>query len=237
LERECQRLNEVFVKWITTGLPFVILKAATSLDGRIATRTGDSKWISNDQSRKLVHQIRNRVDGVLVGIGTVQQDDPLLTVRLTKGKIKDPLRIVIDLRLRIPLKARILADPGNTLIVSGEQAPISRRKALESKGVEILALPERQGRISIKEILSVLGRRGLTSLLVEGGAEVYGSFFRERQIDKLVLFLAPLMIGGQKAKEMIGGAGVSQVTEALRFREMKVKSWFGDILVEAYPEK
>ena len=123
LEQECRRLNEVFIKWITTGRPFVILKAAMSLDGRIATRTGDSKWISNERSRLLVHRLRNEVDGVLVGIGTVNQDDPLLTVRLPKGKIKDPLRIVIDPRLRISPKARILNDNGKTLIVTGNQAP------------------------------------------------------------------------------------------------------------------
>ncbi len=119
LEEECRRLNEVYVKWITTGLPFVILKAAVSLDGRIATRTGDSKWISNEHSRLLVHRIRNQVDGVLVGIGTVVKDDPLLTVRLSRGKIRDPLRIVIDPRLRISKKARILSSAGKTLIISG----------------------------------------------------------------------------------------------------------------------
>jgi diaminohydroxyphosphoribosylaminopyrimidine deaminase / 5-amino-6-(5-phosphoribosylamino)uracil reductase len=236
LEPECRRLNEFFIKWITTGLPFVILKAAASLDGRIATRTGDSKWISHERSRRLVHQMRNQVDGVLVGIGTIVQDDPLLTVRLPKGKIKDPLRIVIDPRLRISRKAQLLNDSGKTLIVCGHQVPTTRKKALESQGVEIVSLPEREGRISIKALLALLGRRGIGSLLVEGGAGVYGSFLMERQLDKLVLFLAPCLIGGQKAKGMIGGTGVTKVTEALRFKEIKVKTWFGDILVEAYPE-
>jgi diaminohydroxyphosphoribosylaminopyrimidine deaminase/5-amino-6-(5-phosphoribosylamino)uracil reductase len=236
LEPDCRRLNEFFIKWITTGLPFVILKAAASLDGRIATRTGDSKWISNERSRRLVHQLRNQVDGVLVGIGTVVKDDPLLTVRLPKGKIKDPLRIVIDPRLRIPGKAQLLDQPGKTLIVCGDQVQMTRKKALESKGVEIVSLPERAGRISIKVLLAVLGRRGIESLLVEGGAGVYGSFLEERQLDKLVLFLAPCLIGGQKAMGMIGGTGVTTVAEALRFKEIKVKTRSGDILVEAYPE-
>ncbi len=237
LEQECRRLNEFFIKWIITGLPFVVLKAAISLDGRIATRTGDSKWISNERSRLLVHRLRNMVDGVLVGIGTVIQDDPLLTVRLPKGKIKDPLRIVIDPRLRISPKVRILNDNGKTLIVTGNQAPAGKKKRLESQGTEIFSLPEREGRISIQDLLTDLGQRGLTSLLVEGGAEVYASFLNEGQVDKLVVFISPLLIGGQKARGMIGGRGVARITEAIRLKEMKVKTWAGDILVEAYPGK
>lgn len=237
LEQECRRLNEFFNKWIITGLPFVIIKAAVSLDGRIATRTGDSKWISNERSRLLVHRLRNEVDGVLVGVGTVMKDDPLLTVRLPKGKIKDPLRIIIDPRLRLSEKSQILNNPDKTLIVTGDRVPFGKKKGLLSKGVDILSLPEQAGRIAIKDLLADLGRRGLISLLVEGGAEVYGSFFSERQIDKLILFVAPLLIGGQKAKGMVGGQGVASITEALRFKEMKVKSLAGDILVEAYPEK
>ena len=237
LEPECRRLNELFIKWIVTGRPFVTLKAAISLDGRIATRTGDSKWISNERSRLLVHRLRNEVDGVLVGINTVRRDDPLLTVRLPTGKIKDPLRIVIDPRLRISPKARILNDNGKTLIVTGTQAPTGKKKKLESKGTEIFSLPEREGRISIKDMLTELGRRSLTSLLVEGGAEVNASFLNEGQVDKLVLFIAPLLLGGQKAKGMIGGRGVAQITEAIRLKEMKVRILDGDILVEAYPQK
>jgi diaminohydroxyphosphoribosylaminopyrimidine deaminase / 5-amino-6-(5-phosphoribosylamino)uracil reductase len=237
LEEECRRLNEVFIKWITTGLPFVILKAAISLDGRIATRTGDSKWISNEQSRLLVHRLRNQVDGVLVGINTVMKDDPLLTVRLPQGKIKDPIRIVLDPRLRISPKGRILNDRGKTLMVTGARAPQGKKIRLEAQGTEILSLPEQEGRISIKRLLAELGRRGLTSLLVEGGAEVYASFLTEGQADKLVLFIAPLLVGGQKAKGMIGGQGAAHIKEAIRLREMKVRFRGEDILVEAYPEK
>jgi diaminohydroxyphosphoribosylaminopyrimidine deaminase/5-amino-6-(5-phosphoribosylamino)uracil reductase len=236
LEEECRRLNEVYIKWITTGLPFVILKAAVSLDGRIATRTGDSKWISNERSRLLVHHLRNQVDGVVVGIRTVIADNPLLTVRLSRGKIKDPLRIVLDPRLRIPLKARILEGPAKTLIVSGTRDRNPKRQNLEKKGVVIFSLPERGGQISIKELLIQLGRQGITSLLVEGGAEVYGSFLKEHLVDKLIIFIAPCLIGGRKAVGMIGGAGIARMTEALRLKEMSVKPWSGDILVEAYPE-
>ena len=176
-----------------------------------------------------------------MGIGTVLKDDPLLTVRLSKRKIKNPLRIVIDPRLRIYKKARILASSGKTLIISGAGGgagvPIRKRQELETKGVEILSLPERDGHISIKELLTLLGRRGITSLLIEGGAEIYGAFLNEQQVDKLVIFIAPCLIGGRKAIGMIGGTGVAKISEAVRLKEMKVKSLAGDILVEAYPEK
>lgn len=237
LEEECRRLNEVFIKWITTGLPFVLLKSAISLDGRIATHTGDSKWISNEPSRGLVHRLRNRMDGIVVGIGTVLKDDPQLTVRLTRGKIKDPLRIIIDPHLRISPRARILEGPQKTLVVSGDRAAISKKQALEEKGVEVLSLPEKEGHVSLYDLMGLLGRKGITSLLVEGGSEIYSSFLKEKQVDKLILFIAPLLIGGKKAKGMIGGIGAATISEAIRLKEMKVTSWSGDILVEAYPEK
>jgi diaminohydroxyphosphoribosylaminopyrimidine deaminase/5-amino-6-(5-phosphoribosylamino)uracil reductase len=185
------------------------------------------------------------VDGVLVGIGTVIKDDPLLTVRLSRGKIKDPVKIVIDPRLHISQKARILTSSGKTLIISGAGGgagsgagvPIRKRQELETKGVEILSLPEQEGHISIKELLTHLGRRGITSLLIEGGAEVYSAFLNEQQADKLVIFIAPCLIGGRKAVGMIGGTGVAKISEAIRLKAMKVKSLAGDILVEAYLEK
>lgn len=237
LDQECRRLNEGFIKWITTGLPFVILKAAVSLDGRIATRTGDSKWISSENSRRLVHRMRTVADGVLVGIGTVKEDDPSLTVRLARGKIKDPIRIIIDPLLRISEKARILEGPVKTWVVTGVQVSQAKKRRLEAKGVEVLPISVRKGRMAIQELLALLGQKGITSLFVEGGAEIYASFLNQKQVDKLFLFIAPCLIGGQKAKGMVGGEGVKTVAEAFRFREIQVKLRAGDILVEAYPEK
>jgi diaminohydroxyphosphoribosylaminopyrimidine deaminase / 5-amino-6-(5-phosphoribosylamino)uracil reductase len=237
LEEECRQLNEVFVRWITSGRPFVFLKAAISLDGRIATWTGDSKWISNEHSRRKVHQLRNQVDGIVVGIGTVLKDDPQLTVRLPRGKTKDPWRIIIDPRLRISPQARVLEGPGRTLIATGHQGSPDKRQILEEKGVEVLVLPEKDGHISIRDLLGHLGRKGITSLLVEGGAEIYGSFLQEKQVDKLVLFIAPLLIGGKYSKGMIGGTGADRIAEAIRLQNMKVSRVWGDILVEAYLEK
>jgi diaminohydroxyphosphoribosylaminopyrimidine deaminase/5-amino-6-(5-phosphoribosylamino)uracil reductase len=236
LEEDCRRLNEVYLKWVTTGFPFVVLKAAISLDGRIATRTGDSKWISNEKSRLLVHRLRNQVDALLIGSGTVLADDPRLTVRLPRGKIKDPWRIIIDPGLVTPRRARILSGPAKTLIVTGGKASSKKIKDLEARGLEILSLPERAGRISIKGLLAVLGRRGITSLLVEGGAEVYASFIEEKQADKVILFIAPCLIGGREARGLLGGRGVARISQAVRLKEMKVRTLAGDILVEGYLE-
>lgn len=237
LEEECRRLNEVYIKWIATGLPFVILKAAVSLDGRIATRTGDSQWISGELSRLWVHRLRNRVDAVLVGIGTVLKDDPRLTVRLPGKRVKDPLRVVIDPRLRLPLKAKLLADP--TRVIVATKAPLPRRKgeSLKKMGVELLLLPEKEGRLSLQALLTHLGRKGVTSLLVEGGAETFAGFLEEGQADKIMVFIAPCLIGGQKAPGLIGGVGPERIAQAHRLKEMRVKTIGRDILVEAYPEK
>jgi diaminohydroxyphosphoribosylaminopyrimidine deaminase/5-amino-6-(5-phosphoribosylamino)uracil reductase len=238
LEEECRRLNEVYIKWIATGLPFVILKAAISLDGRIATRTGDSQWISGETSRLLVHRLRNQVDAVLVGIGTVLKDDPRLTVRLPgEKKTKDPLRVVIDPRLRLPQKARLLSDPGRVVVATRDPYPSRKGEALKKLGVDLLLLREEKGRLSLRSLLAHLGRRGVTSLLVEGGAETFAGFLEERMVDKILVFIAPCLIGGKKAPGMIGGKGAARIAEALRLKEMRVRTLGEDIFVEAYPEK
>ncbi|MEW6185562.1 MAG: bifunctional diaminohydroxyphosphoribosylaminopyrimidine deaminase/5-amino-6-(5-phosphoribosylamino)uracil reductase RibD [Thermodesulfobacteriota bacterium] len=237
LEKDGRRLNEVYLKWIATGLPFVILKSAVSLDGRIATSSGDSKWISSESSRRMVHYLRNQVDGIVAGIGTVLKDDPQLTVRLPRGKTRDPLRIIIDPRLRISPRARVLNNPRGAMVVTAEGAPLRKREVLEQAGVEILSLPIKNGLISTRELMVRLGRRGITSLLLEGGSETYATFLKEDQVDKLMVFIAPCLLGGHKAVGMIGGQGVSRVDEAVRLKEMKVRTIGGDILVEAYPEK
>jgi diaminohydroxyphosphoribosylaminopyrimidine deaminase/5-amino-6-(5-phosphoribosylamino)uracil reductase len=237
MEEDCRRLNEVYIKWIATGLPFVILKTAASLDGRIATRSGDSKWISSEASRLLVHRLRNQVDGIVAGIGTVIKDDPRLTVRLPRGKIRDPLRIIIDPRLRISPRALVLNNPSGALVVTAESVPARKREALEQIGVEIMTLPVKNGLFSPRELLARLGRRGLTSLLLEGGAETYAGFLQEGQVDKLIVFFAPCLLGGRKAVGMIGGPGANRVDEAVRLKVTKVRTLGGDIFVEAYPEK
>jgi len=234
LERECRALNEVYLKWVTTGFPFVTLKAALSLDGKIATRVGDSKWISNEQSRAKVHRLRSRVDGILVGIGTVLADDPLLTPRLSRKKIRTPLRVIVDPQLKIPLPARLFSDPGPVLIAAAEGAPKKKAAELLRKGVDLVLFPDRGGRFDLKVLLAYLGRKEVTDLLVEGGSEIFSSFLSEGLADRLWLFYAPILIGGQSAKGMIGGRGVATVDEALKFERLRWQSLGGDFFVEGY---
>jgi diaminohydroxyphosphoribosylaminopyrimidine deaminase/5-amino-6-(5-phosphoribosylamino)uracil reductase len=235
LERECRTLNEAFCKYIMAKEPFVILKVAATLDGKIATREGDSKWISGESSRRFVHKLRDEVDGVLVGVGTVLRDDPLLTARIKGGR--DPYRIVLDSRLEIPEEAKVVGDfPTRVIIVATESAPKDKRERLERRGVRVLTLQSKEGRIDLKSCLSKLGEIGMMSLMVEGGNRVNGSFLDEGLIDKLLLFLSPKLIGDPEAPGIFGGRGVSRLQEAIPLKEMKARKIGRDILVEGYLE-
>lgn len=235
LEKECRRLNEAFCKYILEKEPFVTLKVAATLDGKIAARDGDSKWISGEASRRFVHKLRDQVDGVLVGIGTVLRDDPLLTARVRGGR--DPYRIVLDSRLKIPEEAKLIGDfPAKVVIVATELAPEDKIERLEKRGVRILILDSKEGRVDLKSCLSELGGIGIMSLLVEGGSQVNGSFLDEGLIDKLLLFLSPKLIGDHRAPGIFGGRGVSSLQEAIPLKEMKAKKIGEDILIEGYLE-
>jgi diaminohydroxyphosphoribosylaminopyrimidine deaminase/5-amino-6-(5-phosphoribosylamino)uracil reductase len=233
LEEECRKLNEAFCKYILKKEPFVILKIAATLDGKIATRNGDSKWISGEASRRFVHKLRDQVDGALVGIGTVLKDDPLLTARIRGGR--DPYRIVLDTRLKIPEEAKVIeTSPSKVIIAATELAPEDRIKKLEKKGVKILILDSKEGRVNLKSCLSKLGEIGMMSLMVEGGSQVNGSFLDEGLIDKLLLFLSPKLIGDQQALGIFAGRGVSDLQEAVALKEIKAKRVGEDILLEGY---
>ncbi len=235
LEKECRRLNEAFCKYISVKEPFVILKVAATLDGKIAARDGDSKWISGEASRRFVHKLRDQVDGVLVGIGTVLRDDPLLTARVKGGR--NPYRIVLDSRLKIPEKAKVFGDaPPRVVIATTELAPEDKIESLEKRGVRILSVDSKEGRVNLKPCLSKLGEIGIMSVLVEGGSEVNGSFLDEGLIDKLLLFLSPRLIGDHRAPGIFGGRGVPSLQEAVPLKEMKVKRIGEDVLLEGYLE-
>ena len=235
LKKECQRLNEAFCKYILKKEPFVILKAAVTLDGKIATRNGDSKWISGETSRRFVHKLRDQVDGVLVGIGTVLKDDPLLTARVRGGR--DPCRIVLDSGLKISEEARVIGNPpSKAIIVVTELAPRDRIERLEKRGVQILIVDSRDGRVNLRSCLSRLGEMGIMSLLVEGGSRINGSFLDEGLIDKLFLFLCPKLIGDHQAPGIFGGRGVSHLQEAIALKEIKTRKMGEDILLEGYLE-
>ena len=233
LEKECRRLNEAFCKYVLQKVPFVILKVAATLDGKIATRNGDSKWISEEASRRLVHRLRDQVDGVLVGIGTVLKDNPLLTTRI-RGR-RDPYRIVLDSRLRIPEEAKVIGtSPSKAIIAVTELASREKIEKLEKRGVRILILDSKEGRIDLKACLSRLGEIGMMSLLVEGGSQVNGSFLDEALIDKILLFFSPRLIGDPQAPGIFGGRGVSHLQEAIGLKEIRMKKVGEDVFLEGY---
>ncbi len=234
LAAECARFNEAWTKWVRTGLPFVVLKGAVSLDGRIATASGDSKWLSCEASRRLAHRLRAGHDAILIGIGTALADDPRLTCRLARGR--NPLRVVVDSKLRLPPAARLLACPGKTLVACAKGAPRKARAALEGAGAEVALLPpDAAGRVDLPSLLIELGRRGVVSLLIEGGSEVNAAALAAGLVNKLWVFVTPRLLGGREALGLVGGAGAATVAQAFNLRFEQVRRVGCDLLVEAYP--
>ena len=220
LQQEARKLNEVYFKYVATGLPFVTLKYAQSLDGRIATSRGDAQWISSEKSRQFAHRLRAVHDGIMVGIGTVVADDPQLTVRLAKGK--NPFRVILDSKLHIPLDAQVLTKGGKTIIATTEACDKTRIGEIEKKGNEVLLTQrDKDGRIHLRTLLQTLARRGVASILVEGGKEVITSFLRDRLVDRMVIITAPLILG--QGIEAIGTLGITSVEQAVRPTSLDVK--------------
>ena len=236
-EARCWHLNDAFMKHVTTGLPLVVAKAGASLDGKIASATGDSRWISNERSRRFVHRLRWVVDAVMVGVGTIVADDPQLTPRLpARREGRKPLRVILDTHLRTPLESRVVlsTDEAPTLIATGPQPDGARFVALEERGVEVLPLPLEEGQVSLPALLRELGSREITSLLVEGGAEVHGSFFQAGLVDKVYFFFAPKIIGGRDAVPMVGGRGAAVIADSVALSGLRVRRINGDIMIEGY---
>jgi len=233
LERECQTLNEAFAKYITRGLPFVTLKLAASLDGKIATKTGDARWISDPVSRATVHRLRNQVDAVLVGAGTVIADDPRLTCRIPGGR--NPWRVVLDGRLRIPYTAKLFRqrDAEKTIVVTGSKAPATKVRALKLQRAQVWKIALRDGMIPWWTVLRRLARMGIVSVLIEGGAAVAASALRAKAVDKILLFYAPKVLGGD-GRVMIDGLGIRRVKQSLRIQRMSVRKSGSDLLVSGY---
>jgi len=236
LKSECQRLNEVFVKYILTGRPFVTLKSALSLDGKIATSSGESQWITGPEARERVHQMRDQVDAILVGAGTVFKDNPRLTTRLKKGKGHNPARVILDARAEIPLKARVFhqARRDRVIYVTTRRASNYRINWLHKAGVSVYILPERNDHISLKKLVKLLGQSGIISVLVEGGSKLNASALKAGIVDKAVLFLAPLVIGGESAPGVVGGAGVKSLKQALPIKNLTVTPVGADWMIEGY---
>jgi len=229
LEKEARELNEVYFHYTRTKLPFVTIKYAQTLDGKIATSRGDSRWISSEASRRFAHRLRAQHDAIMVGIGTVLADDPLLTVRLVKGR--NPLRIVLDSRLRISLNAQVLQGEGKTLIVTTDLHDKKKVEAIQKRGKEILVTHrDNDRRVALRPLMELLAARGISSILIEGGKKIITSLLQEGLANRMVVIIAPLILG--KGKEGIGDLGITDLKEAIRPSSRKVKQLGEDVIFD-----
>jgi diaminohydroxyphosphoribosylaminopyrimidine deaminase/5-amino-6-(5-phosphoribosylamino)uracil reductase len=225
LEAPARRFNEFYIKHRTTGRPFITAKFAMSLDGKIATATGESRWITGEAARRHGHTLRHAHDAILVGVNTVLKDDPELSAREGVDR-RQPVRIVLDSKLRTPATARVL----------GPQTILAATRAGAVGDAEVVQLPDQGGRVGLQPLLDELGRRNLLSVLVEGGGETLASFFAAGLVDKVVAYIAPTIIGGRSAPTPVGGAGVEHLVDALRLRDVEVTELDRDIIISGYPD-
>ena len=237
LGAECRRMNEAFVKFVTTGRPMVTAKTALTLDGFTATASGDSKWITCARSRRLAHRLRDQADAVMVGVGTVLADDPRLTVRAVARKTPQPLRIIVDTRLRTPETSAVVAchDPCRTLIAVGGDVPSGRLKAFIDAGVSLVKCPAGPGGIDMNALLDILASRSIVSVLVEGGSRLLGSMFRAGLIDKVHVFSAPVLLGGDDGISMASGPGATEISQCFELKDLQVRRIDRDMLTVGYP--
>jgi len=227
LENEAKSLNEAYIKYITTGKPFVILKIAMTLDGKIATPEGQSKWITGEKARKTVHRLRSRVDAIMTAIGTVKADDPRLTARIKNGK--NPRRVVIDPDLEINTNAKVLQIPPETIIITKINNP--KANYLEKTGTKIIYYKEK---LNLNWLMEKLGEMEITSVLIEGGSSLNAHALEEGIVDKVFFFIAPKIIGGKKSFSAVGGKTFKKLEDAYRVKDLKIKRVGEDLLIEGY---
>lgn len=231
---EARHLNRFFFHYVCTDQPYVIAKFAASLDGKIATHTGHSQWITGPTAREKGHEMRHIVDAILIGVGTAIADNPRLTTRLPEANARHPLRLVLDSRGRVPLSARLFqsALPGKTIVATTQAMPLRQRTSLNQHGVETLILPATSvGLVDIPALLAELGRRQITSLLVEGGGQVLGSFFEAHLVNEVWAFLAPLIIGGEEAPCPVAGTGFATLSEVCHLQQATIERVGDDFLI------
>lgn len=239
LESEAKNINEIFIKYIQVKRPFCILKTAMTMDGKIATRTGESMWITNEKSRYYVHELRNKVSGIMVGINTVINDNPSLTTRLNEGGT-DAVRIIVDSSLRIPLDSKILTvnSSKKTIIATTEKADKDKLMLLsEMANVQVINIPLRNSRVDLVYLFDWLGENGIDSLLVEGGSTLNFSILKENLADKVISFIAPKILGGEESKTPVGGEGFEKLEDAVLLDNIKISVFDEDIMIESYVRK
>jgi len=231
LEEECKKLNEPYIKWMKSKKPFVVVKAAMSLDGRIATRTGDSKYITSKEARKLVHELRAEYDAVMVGINTVIKDDPQLTVRLAKGR--NPVKIILDSSLKIPFNANVIkSEPNRLIIATTKKAPKAKIKKLQQNGVHVLVVNMKNGKIDLVGLMGELGKREICSIMIEGGAELNAEAIKSGIVDKILIFISPKLIGEGLAA--LGDLGINKIDKSIKIKKLDYRKIGKDILIEGY---
>ena len=266
-EEECRKINEVFIKYIATKIPFVVLKSAASLDGRIATADGESKWITCEESRRDGHKLRNKYMGILVGINTVIADNPKLNCRMDEAELNDetdlltyiqennlayaeglkfmsrnrkavnPVRIIVDSHLRVPLNSEVINDGGNTIIGTIRGCNESKKNELESMGIKVIETEPKQGKVDLKKLIEKLSEEGIDSILIEGGGNINFSALEEGIVDKAIFYIAPKIIGGEKTKNSIGGNGFLKLDDAVRLKDTSYRKINDDFVIEGYVDK
>ncbi|GAB6180568.1 bifunctional diaminohydroxyphosphoribosylaminopyrimidine deaminase/5-amino-6-(5-phosphoribosylamino)uracil reductase RibD [Desulfotomaculum defluvii] len=239
LEKEARELNEVFIKYITTKKPFVVLKAATSLDGKIATANGESKWITSNEAREYGHRLRDQYDAILVGVNTVLTDNPSLTARLPEGRGKDPIRIIVDSMARTPTGSQVLTQDSaaHTIIATSERAPVERRASLMAAGAEVIVVPGEGPGVNLTKLMEILGEKQISSVLIEGGGKICGSAFAAGIVDKVAWFIAPKIIGGDLAPGPVRGEGIKNLKDATQIHDISIQQLGTDFCIMGYTSK
>lgn len=230
LEKEAKKLNEVYVKYMRSKRPFVILKVAMTMDGKIATKTGDSKYITGKDARRYVHKLRSEVDAVMVGINTVLKDNPQLTPRLAQGR--DPMKVVIDTELKMPWRCNLMKNPSKLIIATTNKAPKKKINKFYQKGIDVIVLNVKKGLVDLKDLMKQLGKKEIASIMIEGGSQLNSSAIKERIADKLLIFTAPKLIGNGLGA--VGNLGITRIDKAVKLKNIEMKKVGKDILLEAY---
>ncbi len=238
-EDQARKLNEAFVTYVTTGRPFVIAKCAATLDGRIATHSGDSKWVTGEAARRYVHRLRHAVDAIMVGINTVRKDNPSLTTRLEDRRGKDPIRIILDTHLSISPDARVMKQDSaaDTLLVAAKTVEQSKKAAFEKAGVRVVQAALQDNQIDMAALMVQLGAMEISSLLIEGGSQVLGSAFRAGIVDKIQFFYAPKILGGDDGIPICSGPGAELMGRSIALKDIAVQRFDDDVLIEGYVDK
>ena len=232
-EEECKKMNEIFIKYITSKIPFVILKSGMSLDGKIATYSGESKWITSKESREDSQNLRNRLNSIMVGVNTVIADDPELTCRINNEK--KLIRIIVDTNLRIPLDSKVVKNNDKlTIVATTLNSNENKKQTLRDLGVKVIEVSEKNNKVNLKELVKKLGQEGIDSILIEGGGTLNFSALEENIVDKVIFYIAPKILGGENSKSCIAGIGFSKLNDAVNLKDMSYRKIGEDLVVEGY---